>query len=81
MSIRKSLVASLALAVAFAFAPMDALRAASPMGPGTALEVGSLTHAVQAKKAAKKTKVARKGPGHCGTGKYWDKKKKACASK
>jgi hypothetical protein len=77
MSIRKSLVALLALAMAFAFAPLDGLRAASPMGPGSAPEVESLTYVVKAaKKAAKKA-----GPGRCGTGKYWDKKKKACASK
>ena len=92
MQIRKVLYALLALALAFAFAPVTGLQAASPMGPGSQLGTESMTYTVKAKAKAKKMKaakakkakgkkVARKGPGRCGTGMYWVKKKRACAAK
>jgi hypothetical protein len=88
--IRKTLYALLGLAVAVAFAPV---QAASPMGPGSQPGTENLTYTVKAKKKATKKAPAKKakakgkkakskgGPGRCGTGKYWDKKKRACASK
>ena len=90
MQIRKTLIALLGLATAVAFSPV---QAASPMGPGSEPGTETMTHAVKAKtakkakkpakkaKAKKGKKVASKGPGRCGTGKYWDKKKRSCASK
>lgn len=86
---RRTLYALLALATAFAFSPIT--QAASPMGPGSQPGTENLTYTVKAKAKAKKApakkagkakgKKAKSGPGRCGTGKYWDKKKKACASK
>jgi hypothetical protein len=39
--------------------------------------IGSTVELAKAKKA--KAKAKKTGPGYCGTMKYWDKKKKACA--
>lgn len=92
MQIRKILFALLAVAVAFAFSPITSLQAASPMGPGSQPGTENVTYTVKAKAKAKKApakkakgkkakKAKSKGPGRCGTGMYWVKKKKACASK
>lgn len=95
MQIRKTLVAVLALAIAVAFSPVQELQASSLVGPGSQPGTENMTYTVKAKakakakgkakkaKAKKKGKKAKSktGPGRCGTGKYWDKKKKACASK
>jgi hypothetical protein len=95
MHIRKILVALLAVAVAYAFAPTQGVQASSLLGPGSQIGTDSLTHLTQDKGKAKakakgkaKAKAKRKGkrsaskgPGRCGTGNYWDKKKRACASK
>lgn len=92
MHIRKILVALIAVAVAYAFAPTQGVQASSLLGPGSQVSADNLTHMTQAKKAAPKAKAkakakakgkrsASKGPGRCGTGNYWDKKKRACASK
>ena len=37
--------------------------------------------AKKGKGKAKGKKAKSKGPGRCGTGMYWDRKKRACASK
>ncbi len=90
MQIRKTLVALLALAIAFAFSPVT--QAASPMGPGSQPGTENVTYTVKAKAKAKKAPgkkakakgkkaKSKAGPGKCGTGKYWDRKKRACASK
>ena len=85
--IRKSLIALLGVAAAVVFTPV---QAASPMGPGSQPGTENLTYTVKAKakkakvkkaKAKKGKKVASKGPGRCGTGKYWNRKTRACASK
>ena len=90
MQIRRTLVALLALAIAFAFWPVT--QAASPMGPGSQPGTENVTYTVKAKAKAKKAPAkkakakgkkakSKAGPGKCGTGKYWDRKKRACASK
>jgi hypothetical protein len=91
MHIRKILVALIAVAVAYAFAPTQGVQASSLLGPGSQVSADNLTHMTQAKKAAKgkakaKAKAkgkrsASKGPGRCGATNYWDRKKRACASK
>ena len=85
MQIRKTLVALLAVATAFAFTPMPELQAASPFGPGSEPLSESLTYTVKAKAKAKKAKSAKaKGKrvaskaGRCGTGKYWSRSKRSC---
>jgi hypothetical protein len=83
MQFRKTLIAGLGLAVAFAFAPV-APQAAPGLGLGTELGSTSLIDQVAAKKKAKGKKMAKKGKktagkaGRCGTGKYWSAKKKSC---
>jgi hypothetical protein len=93
MQIRKTLVAMLALAIAIAFSPIQGVQAASSFGPGSQPGTDSLTYTVKAKKMAKgkaKAKMKKgkrgkraksKGPGRCGTGMYWNRKKHGCASK
>jgi hypothetical protein len=92
MQIRKTLIAVLALAVAIAFSPIQGVQAASSFGPGSQPGTENLTYTVKAKAKAKakaKPKAKAKGkkagskggPGKCGATKYWDKKKRACASK
>jgi hypothetical protein len=97
MQIRKTLVAILAVAVAVAFSPIPQTQAASLFGPSSEPTTESLTYTVKAKakkakkgkakkgkakgKKAKGKKAKSKGPGRCGTGMYWDKKKRSCASK
>ena len=93
MQIRKTLIAVLALAIAIAFSPIQGVQAASSFGPGAQPGTENLTYTVKAKAKAKGKakpkakakakgkKAGSKGPGRCGTGKYWDRKKRACASK
>lgn len=87
MQLRKTLIAALGLAVAFAFAPI-----APQAAPGLGAEIGStsLIEQVAAKKKAKGKKAkakkakAKKGKskaskaGRCGTGKYWSRSKRGC---
>ena len=63
--------AVLAVAMALVLLPTRELQAASPLGPGLQAEDALLVEA-QAK---------GKGPGRCGVGKYWDRKKRDCVSK
>jgi hypothetical protein len=89
MQIRKTLIAALALAIAFAFSPIDGLQAAS-FGPGSQPGSDNLTYTVKAKgKAkAKKGKRAKRGKrgkraaskraGRCGTHMYWSRSKRSC---
>lgn len=63
-------------------ASVAALAVAGIMTAGAAQAVSktpapAVSNAVELVKA--KAKKAKTGPGHCGTLKYWDKKKKACA--
>jgi len=93
MHIRKILVALLAVAVAYAFAPTQGVQASSLLGPGSQIGTDNLIHLTQdkgkakakapakAKAKAKGKRSASKGPGRCGATNYWDKKKRACASK
>lgn len=92
--VRKTLYALLGLAVAYAIAPA---QAASLMGPGSQPGTENVTYTVKAAKkkakakpkgkakakakAKKGKKTASKGPGRCGATMYWDKKKRACATK
>jgi hypothetical protein len=95
MQIRKTLVAMLAVAIAVAFSPIPQTQAASPFGPGSEPTTESLTYTVKAKAKAKKGKAkkgkAKKGKakgkkakskraGSCGTGMYYSRKKRGCAS-
>lgn len=82
MQLRKTVIAALGLAVAFAFAPI-----APQAAPGLGAEIGStsLIEQVAAKKKAKGKKAkAKKGKskaskaGRCGTGKYWSRSKRGC---
>ena len=72
---RMVLTAVLAVAIALMLSPTRELQAASPFGPG--LQAGTpLLVQSQAKAPAQ-----AKGPGRCGVGKYWDRKKRDCVSK
>jgi len=66
------MVLTAVLAIALAFSQTRELQAASPFAPG--LQAGE---ALFVKAQAK----AKKGPGRCGVGKYWDRKKRDCVSK
>jgi hypothetical protein len=66
------LTAVSAVAIALVLSPTCELHAASPFAPG--LQAGEALF-VQAQAKAKK------GPGRCGVGKYWDRKKRDCVSK
>jgi hypothetical protein len=84
MQLRKTLIAALGLAVAFAFAPI-APQAAPGLGLNAEFGSTSLIDQVAAKKKAKKGKAkAKKGKskaskaGRCGTGKYWSRSKRSC---
>jgi len=65
------LTAVLAVAIALVLSPTRELQAASPFASG--LQAGEAL-LVQAQAKAK-------GPGRCGVGKYWDRKKRDCVSK
>jgi hypothetical protein len=86
MSISKTLIAVLALAIAIAFSPLSELQAAT-MSPGANPGVDNAVVKV-AKKAAKKAKKGKKksakkakskGPGSCGAYMYYSKKDRKCA--
>jgi hypothetical protein len=91
MSISKTFIAVLALAIAIAFSPLSQLQAAT-MSPGSNPGLDNAVVKVAKKKAAKKTakktakkgkksaKVAKsKGPGSCGAYMYYSKKDRKCA--
>jgi hypothetical protein len=87
MSISKTLIAVLALAIAIAFSPLSELQAAT-MSPVAHPGVDNAVVKV-AKKAAKKSKkkgkkksakkAKSKGPGSCGAFMYYSKKDRKCA--
>jgi hypothetical protein len=79
MQLRKTLIAGLGLAVAFAFAPM-APQAAPGLGLGAEFGSTSLIEQVAAKKKAKAKKGKSKASkaGRCGTGKYYSRTKRSC---
>ena len=69
---RLTFTAALAVATALVLSPTRELQASPQFGPG--MQAGTVLFVeVQAKPAP--------GPGRCGTGKYWDRKKRACVSK
>ena len=90
MSIRKSLIAVLAVAIAIAFAPLADLQAAT-LTPGSGPGVDNAVVKVAAKKTAKKKtakkkgkkksakKAKSKGAGSCGQYMYYSKKDRKCA--
>jgi hypothetical protein len=81
MSIRKTLIAVLAVAIAIAFAPLSDLQAAT-LTPGSGPGVDNAVVKVAAKKKAKKKpakKAKSKGPGSCGAYMYYSKKDRKCA--
>ena len=88
MKIRKTLLASLALAIAVAFSPLPELQAATFVNPGSQPGTDNLTQAVKMKKkgyrkAGKRKmgkrkrgrRAASKGPGRCGMNMYYKKGK------
>jgi hypothetical protein len=88
MSISKTLIAVLALAIAIAFSPLPELQAAT-LSPGSSPGLDNAVVKV-AKKSAKKAKKAKKGkksakkakskgPGSCGAYMYYSKKDRKCA--
>jgi|RhiMethySRZTD1v2_1073278.scaffolds.fasta_scaffold96345_4 hypothetical protein len=89
MSIRKTLIAVLAVAIAIAFAPLSDLQAAT-LTPGSGPGVDNPIVKVAAKKKATKKKAKKgkkksakkaksKGPGSCGAYMYYSKKDRKCA--
>ena len=71
MSIRKTFIAALAMAVATAFSPIPELQAAT-VSPGSQAASSSLVQTVATKKSAKKTGKKSKGKRkarHAGKGK------------
>src|SRR6059036_1978700 len=91
MSIRKTLIAGLALAVAVAFSPLPELQAATFVNPGSQPGTDNLTQTVKMKKKARKAgkkkgkkkgkkrgKKARSKAGKCGTYMYYSKKARKC---
>ena len=86
MSIRKTLIAALALAIAVAFSPLPELQAATFVNPGSQPGTDNLTETVKMKKKAKKKgkkgkkkgKKAKSKAGKCGTYMYYSKKTKKC---
>ena len=88
MSISKTLIAVLALAIAIAFSPLSELQAAtltqgSSPGLDNAVVKVAKKSAKKAKKAKKGKKSAKKakskGPGSCGAYMYYSKKDRKCA--
>ena len=81
MRIRKALIAVLALAIAIAFSPLTELQAATFVSPDTKVSSDDVTHQIAKKKGKKKGKKKKgkkaksKGPGKCGTYKYYKKGK------
>jgi hypothetical protein len=60
MSIRKTLIAGLALAIAIAFSPLPELQAATFVNPGSQPGTDNLTQTVKMKKKKKSYKKAGK---------------------
>ena len=86
MSISKTLIAVLALALAIAFSPLSELQAAT-LTPGSSPGLDNAIVKV-AKKSTKKAKKGKKksakkakskGPGSCGAYMYYSKKDRKCA--
>jgi hypothetical protein len=82
MRVRKTLIASLTLAIAVAFSPLPELQAAALVGPGSQPETTSLVQSAKMKKkkpgkkkGKKGKRAASKGPGRCGTNMYFKKGK------
>jgi hypothetical protein len=87
MPVRKTLIASLALAIAVAFSPLPEVQAATLVGPGSQPETTNLVQTVKAKKKSMKKhgkkmrkhkkgkRAGSKGPGRCGMNMYWKKGK------
>jgi hypothetical protein len=85
MSIRKTLIAALALAIAVAFSPLSELQAATFANPGSQPGTDNLTQTVKMKKKGKKGKKGKKKgkkakskAGKCGTYMYYSKKARKC---
>lgn len=95
MKLTALIVAGALSAFALTAVAAPAMKPASSMAPGSAIELvqakkKAAPKKVVKKKAAAKKKVAKKGkgkkvaklgPGRCGEMKYWSKKDKKCASK
>jgi hypothetical protein len=80
--------AKLVLVGALSAFALTAAQAAPRAVPASSIAADSAIELVAAKKKVAKKKVAKKGkkvakvgPGKCGTMKYWNKKTKKCASK
>jgi len=90
MSIRRTLIAVLAVAIAIAFAPLSELQAAT-LTPGSGPGLDNAVVKVAAKKTTKKKtakkkgkkksakKAKSKGAGSCGQYMYYSKKDRKCA--
>ena len=93
MRIRKTLISTLALAIAIAFSPLPDLQAATLVNPGSKPGTDNLTQTIAKKKMGKKKmgKKARKGKrgkkrgkrarskaGKCGTYMYYSRKGRKC---
>ena len=95
MKLTTLIVAGALSAFALTAVAAPAMKPASSMAPGSAIELvqakkkAAAKKKVVKKKAAKKKvakkakgkKVAAKGPGRCGNMMYWSKKDRKCASK
>ena len=68
MSIRKTFIAAVAMAVAIAFSPIPELQAAA-FNPGSQVGSSSLVDTIQAKKKSSKKKSGKKKSGKKGKGK------------
>ena len=89
MHIRKTLIATLAVAIAIAFSPWAELQAATFAGPGSQPGIDTLVHSVKLKKKKgikkgkkgkrKRGKKAGSKAGRCGTYMYFSKKSRKCA--
>ena len=89
MHIRKTLIATLAVAIAIAFSPWAELQAATFAGPGSQPGTDTLIHSVKLKKKKgikkgkkgkrKRGKKAGSKAGRCGTYMYFSKKSRKCA--
>ena len=62
MSIRKTFIAAVAMAVAIAFSPIPELQAAA-FNPGSQVGSSSLVETIKAKKKSSKKKSGKKGKG------------------
>jgi len=88
MHIRKTLIATLAVAIAIAFSPWAELQAATFTGPGSQPGIDTLVHSVKLKRKSakkgkkrgkhKKGKKAGSKAGRCGAYMYFSKKSRKC---